>query len=283
MGNDGYIYLPGGGAGRAIDPEDNIWFTAGLAALKFDVRTEQFTRFPLPDGWAGFHNGKDVDSNGIFWAATRVGAYRLNPQTGDWAAFPSLTPLGRQYGLTVDRLDNPWFAQIAIDKIGYVDIATGDAGEVVLPPISDGEEPMTPEDRAMYRGWTWNQPIYGKGPRRLQADPNGDYVYAMSFFAGRVSKINIHTKELQEFTLPDPYRYGQPYEPAVGNNGMVYFTMSNGDFVGMFNPETEQFTFYPLPTRGHNARNIDVDRSTDSTEVWIPYSAANKVARIQFR
>ena len=280
VGRDGYVYLPPG-IGRGLDPDGNVWFTVGRAAVKFDVTSEQFSRYPLPEGWAGFHNRKDVDSQGNLWAATQVGAYRLSPETGDWSVFPSVTPLGRQYGLTVDREDRAWFAQIAVDKVGYVNGRTGDIGEVALGPIDD--EPMLPGDRALNRGWTFNQPIYGKGPRRLQADPNGDYLWVCSFFGGWLGRIHIQTKEVKEFKLPDPYRLGNIYEPAVGKDGMVYFSMSNADFVGRFDPRSEEFTFFPIPTRGHNARNIDVDNTTESPEVWIPYSAAGKVARMQFR
>jgi hypothetical protein len=39
----------------------------------------------------------------------------------------------------------------------------------------------------------------------------------------------------------------------------------------------------PMPTRGRNARDIDVDNTPAVPEVWIPFSAAGKVARMQFR
>ena len=280
VGRDGYVYLPPG-IGRDLDPTGNVWFTGGGGGVKFDVKAERFTVYPLPQGWEGFENGKGVDSQGNFWAATAAGAYRLDPRTGQYTLFPSVTPLGRPYGLTVDREDKAWFAQIAVDKIGFVDGRTGDVGEVTLPPIAD--EPMTEEDRKTERGWTWNQPLYGKGPRRLQADPRGDYVWASSYFGGLLSRIHIRTKELTEYKLPGAYRLGNPYEPVVDKNGIVWVSMSNADVLARFDPRTEQFTFYPIPTRGHNARNIDVDNAPAVPEVWVPYQAGGKVARVQFR
>jgi streptogramin lyase len=280
VGRDGYVYLPPG-IGRDLDPEGNVWFTAGRSGVKFDTTAEKFTAYPLPEGSQGFHNGKANDSQGNLWAATAAGAYRLDPETGAYTLFPSLTPLGRPYGLTVDREDKAWFAQIAMDKIGYVDGRTGDVGEVALPPIAD--EPMTAEDRETERGWTWNQPLYGKGPRRLQADPRGDYVWVASYFGGLLSKIHIRTKELTEYKLPAAYRFGNPYEPVVDKNGIVWLSMSNADVLARFDPRTERFTFYPIPTRGHNARNIDVDNTPAIPEVWVPYQAGGKVARVQFR
>lgn len=279
VGRDGYVYLPPG-IGRDLDPQGNVWFS-GQGAVKFDVKAEKFTVYPLPKGYEGLHNGKGVDSQGNYWAATAAGAYRMDPKTSQWTLFPSLTPLGRPYGLTVDREDKAWFAQISVDKVGYVDGRTGDVGEVTLPPITD--EPMTEEDKKVNRGWTWNQPLYGRGPRRLQADPRGDYVWVASHFGGYLSKIHIRTKQLTDYRLPGPYRFGGPYEPVVDKNGIVWLAMSNSDTVAKFDPKTERFTFYPLPTRSTNARNIDIDNTPTIPEVWLPQQQGGKVARVQFR
>ncbi len=279
LGRDGYVYLsPSIGVG--IDPQGNIWYGNEMA-VKFDGKSEKLTPFPLPKGWPIFYNGKDIDSKGNFWAAQATGAYRLDPKTGQYTEFKSLSPVGRPYGLTVDSEDNVWFAQIAIDTLGYVDGATGEVGEVKLPPIND--EDLSPADREVGRGWTMNQPLYGKGPRRLRADMKGDTLWVSEYFGGRLAKIDIHTKKLTEYKLPGWYRYAYPYEPVVDKNHTVWFSLSNADALGRFDPATEKFTFYPLPTRGINGRHIDVDNNHPTPEVWIPYDAAGKVARIQFR
>ncbi len=279
VGKDGYVYLPPG-IGRDLDPQGNVWFSTN-GAVKFDVKAERFSVFPLPKGYEGMHNGKGIDSQGNYWAATAAGAYKLDPATGKWTLYPSVTPLGRPYGLTVDREDKAWFAQISVDKVGYVDGRTGDVGEVTLPPITD--EPMTEEDKKVNRGWTWNQPLYGRGPRRLQADPRGDYVWVASHFGGYLSKIHIRTKQLTDYKLPGAFRFGSPYEPVIDRTGMLWLAMSNTDHVALFDPKTERFTFYPLPTRSTNARNIDVDNTPAIPEPWLPQQQGGKVARVQLR
>ena len=128
-----------------------------------------------------------------------------------------------------------------------------------------------------------NQPLYGKGPRRLRADMKGDTLWVCEYFGGRLAKIDIHTKKLTEYKLPGWYRYAYPYEPVVDKNHTVWFSLANADALGRFDPATEKFTFYPLPTRGISGRHIDVDNNHASPEIWIPYDAAGKVARIQFR
>jgi streptogramin lyase len=112
---------------------------------------------------------------------------------------------------------------------------------------------------------------------------HGDSVWVSEFFAGRLAKIDIHTKKVTEYKLPGLYRYANPYEPVVDKNHMVWFSLSNQDVLGKFNPATEKFTFYPMPTRGISGRHVDVDNGPTVPEVWLPYDQARKVARIQFR
>jgi streptogramin lyase len=58
-------------------------------------------------------------------------------------------------------------------------------------------------------------------------------------------------------------------------------TLRNSDRVGKFDPATQQWTIYLLPTLGTEARHITVDRTRN--EVWLPYSRTSKAARLQFR
>ena len=69
----------------------------------------------------------------------------------------------------------------------------------------------------------------------------------------------------------------------VDNNHMVWVSLMNSDRILKFNPSTEQFTEYPLPTLGTEIRDIYVDDRTDPPTVWIPYDRTNKIARVQFR
>jgi len=279
VGKDGYVYFPPG-VGVGLDLEGNFWFGEDMA-IKFDIKAEKLTPFPLPKGWAKFHNGKDFDSKGNFWAAQPTGTYRLNPKTGEYTEFKAKTQLGRPYGLTVDSEDNVWIAQLAVDKVGYVDGRTGQVGEVVFPPIDDEEISAT--DREVGRGWAMNQALYAKGPRRLRGDKKGDTVWVAEYFGSRLGKIDIHTKKLTEYKLPGWYRYAFVYEPVIDKNHMVWFNMPNADALGKFNPVTEKFTFYPIPTRGTNSRHTDVDNNPEVPEVWLSDEGAGKVARVQFR
>jgi streptogramin lyase len=119
LGKDGNIYLPPE-VGVGLDPGGNVWcsFDGNAMAVKFEVKTDQLTPYPVPKGWPKFANGKDVDSKGYVWGAQPTGFYRLDPETGEYTEIKAKTPLGRPYGLTVDSEDDVWIAQIAVNKVG---------------------------------------------------------------------------------------------------------------------------------------------------------------------
>jgi virginiamycin B lyase len=271
--------------GAAVDPSGNIWLTNNTegSILKFDPKAEQFQRFPLPDSIkARATISVAVDSKGVAWATHANGAMRLNPATGEYTEFKAVTPGGFPYGITVDAEDNAWFAQLAADRVGYVNGKTGEVGEVILSPRDD--VPITDRDREISKltGTVNNLPvIYQKGPRRMGADRSGDTVWIGEFYAGRLLKINIHTKKLTEYPLPNTNSH--PYSTAVDKNHMVWINLQNSDRIAKFNPFTEQFTEYPLPSLATDLRFIDVDNSTEVPTVWLPYFRVNKIAKIEFR
>jgi streptogramin lyase len=272
----GYVYF--GGQGLVVDQNGVVW-SGAAGVTRFDSNTETFKHFPHPEGH--YNAGKEIDPKGHLWMPYFDGAWEFDPATGTYTRHLAQSRLGRSYGLTVDREGTAWFAQIAIDKIGYIDAETGKAGEVVLPPIDD--EIITPKDRAVGPGWTATHPLYMRGPRRLDADHLGDSVWVCNFFAGILTKIDIHTKQFVDYKLPGPYRFAFPYFPVTDKNHVVWFSLANADAEGKFDPVTEKFTFYPLPTRGHNARHSDINMASDTPEIWIPYTGSNKIARMQFR
>ena len=65
--------------------------------------------------------------------------------------------------------------------------------------------------------------------------------------------------------------------------GTVWLGTGHADLVLAFDPSSEVFTAYPLPTRGALIRHIDVDERDGS--VWVAYGASpgipGKILRIQ--
>ncbi len=269
--------------GAIPDQQGNIWFNNGSdgTIIKFDPVTESFTRYPKPPGGLGAGGHIEVDSKGnVYTSARNTGIVRLDPETGEYTDYMALTPGGNPYGIGVDSEDNAWMAQLAGDRLMVVNTRNGEVGEVILPRLPEvsakdveiGERSGAANNAA---------PLYFKGPRRLGGDPKGDSVWVAEFWAGKLARINIRTREIKEYSLPS--KYSHPYDVQVDKNQMVWLNLLNSDRVAKFNPFTEEFTEYPLPSRGTETRHISVDDSTSPPTVWLAYSGLAKIGRVQFR
>ena len=63
----------------------------------------------------------------------------------------------------------------------------------------------------------------------------------------------------------------------------MWVNLTNGDSVAKFDPKTEQWTEYPLPSRGIALRHISLSERNGATQVVVGYTRNSKVAKIQFR
>jgi streptogramin lyase len=106
---------------------------------------------------------------------------------------------------------------------------------------------------------------------------NGDTIRVSQDFPDCLAKINIHTKKLTGYKLPALCRYASGPEPVIDRNHMVRQSMTKQDALGRFNPVTEKFTLYPIPTRGISGRHIGVDHKPRSRKFGFP--AMRRVAR----
>jgi streptogramin lyase len=158
----------------------------------------------------------------------------------------------------------------------------GKVEELALGPRQDVE--ITTRDRDFSSTLTLSAntatPLE-KGPRRVAADGNGDFVWVCEFFADQLAKIDIHTRRVTEYPLP--HRYSQPYAVTVDKNHMVWISMLSSDRIAKFDPGTGRFTEYELPTLGTEVRHIQVDNSTDPPTVRLAYGRTDKIGRVQFR
>jgi streptogramin lyase len=108
-------------------------------------------------------------------------------------------------------------------------------------------------------------------------------VYTGLYWGGGIAQIDVRTKTFVKIHAVPEMRWAQPYKPIADKNHMVWFSNSAADMLGRLNPTTGKITLYQLPTRGTNSRHLGVDDTTPIPTVWVPYTAAGKVARVQFR
>jgi streptogramin lyase len=224
-----------------------------------------------------------VDAKGNPAAAGGEGIVKMDAATGKYTAYKPLTAKQGSYGLAHDADDNIWLAQSGGDQLMYVD-KTGKVGEVLFEPRL--REPwITPKDTRIAQtmeasvnfGWP-----HAKGPRRLGADPRGTTLWVAHFKSDQLAKVDIRGKRVEK-EYPVPTKGSGPYGTVVDKNHMVWVQMLNGDRIGKFDPKTERWVEYQLPTRNTQMRHLTVDNRTDPPTVWAPYGGTNKIMRMQIR
>jgi len=275
--------------GIVIDHKGIAWFNADGGLGKVDTQTGKLEWFDPPKEMARVGGTVDVDNEGFVCASTEKGALRFDPNTNTFTEFASISPgrVGRTYGVAVDAQGNCWWAQMNYDKLGYSDISTGKSLELALDPRPGFKDNLPEKDLKIYEtsGLDWNYtPPWQQGPRRLGGDrnPNGSTIWVANWWGDNLAKIDIHTRKVTYYQYPSP-GFGGVYDTVIDKNGMVWINLTHADRVARFNPQTEQWTEFPLPTLGTETRFIAVDNSKSPVEVWTPYWRTSKMARIQFR
>jgi streptogramin lyase len=276
--------------GIAADQNGIIWLnlfanggTFGRGSLlRIDPKTEKLDEFSPPSDMGTVGISIQVDAKGKIWAASD-GAIVFDPPTEKFTYFMPLAPGTGGYGVAGDAEGNGWFCQPGVDIVGFADFQTKEVGEIRLPPRPGMDEISTEEDRKFYeqrRLSTLTTAILpAQGPRRMAA--RGDYVWWSNWFGQSISRVNIHTREVNYYAVPIANL--SPYDPAVDKNGKVWVALPNDDRVAELDPATRQWTVYNLPSHGTNTRFITVDNQRDSVEVWAVSFVTSKAVRLQFR
>jgi streptogramin lyase len=286
--------------GLTIGRSGSLWFTAagagsvdgGVGSLgEIDPNTQKFEIYPPPKGMSGVTLSVDEDAKGNIWASTATGAVRFDPNTHQYTEFKSVTPIspegtGESYGVTGDSEGNGWWAQMFIDRVGKGEFSTGKSYEVKIPPHRAlSEDTITDQDRKLqglsgvfmsdFSGW-WSQ-----GPRRMGADKSGDVMWVCDYWGGNLAGIDIHT--LKTNLYPYPTRESAIYDSVVDRQHNVWVNLFNGDAVAKFDPKTERWTEYPLPTRGVEMRHVAITDVHGNTEVVLSEFRVGRVAVMHFR
>ena len=264
-----------------------LWFDTAGSLGRLDPATETFELYtpPRPLRVGG---SLQEDGQGHIWVGNRHGALRFDPDTHAFTYYQNKTiGDGQTYGTAADRLGNGWWAQFNMDIVGHANGTTGEVDEVVMRPPGalDREQLLTPADRDFFHrlgAMRFSGSVYNPGaqaPRRLAADPDGDTVWVANWWGSNLAKIDIHTLETTYYRLPID---AHPYATVVDRTDMVWTNLSSDDAVARFDPTTEEYTIYKLPSIGTELRHIAVD-DAGGPDVWVVYRETSRAARIQFR
>ena len=138
----GKSHLIGLGPGAAphgviVGPDGAAWVTEGgqNAIARVDPATHAVKLFPLPKERRDANlNTATFDRQGVLWFTGQNGVYgRLDPKSGTMAVFDAPRGTG-PYGIASTPDGQVFFASLAGNYLGRIDLATGTA-TVLEPPV----------------------------------------------------------------------------------------------------------------------------------------------------
>ena len=156
-----------------------------------------------------------------------------------------------------------------MDIVGHANGTTGEVNEVAMRPPGalDREALLTPADRDFFQrigAMRFSGSVFNPGaqaPRRLAPIPPATRC-GCELVGLQPGEDRHHTLEATYYRLPID---AHPYATAVDRNHMVWTNLSSDDAVARFDPNTEEYTIFKLPSLGTELRHIAVDNAGGRT------------------
>ena len=260
----------------AVAPDGNIYIAVmnGNKLARFDPASKNFDEWELPPGTRP--HGLVVDEKGTIWMTGHGNGTLL--EIPFWGGRPGTmvahkTPSGGSphtiifdgrdalwftnqsadkvtrferasgkmtefdtrdgpYGLAMDKEGNVWFCQASGQRVGRIDARTGQVTELELGS--------------------------GSLPRRIAASPDNT-LWVVRYGDGKLTHIDAKSaKIMKSYDMPAGLP-GKPYAVTVDGAGKVWANEIGTDTVTLFDPKTEKFRVFPLPTENEGIRKMVVD------------------------
>lgn len=222
-----------------FDKKGRIWFT--LSATNhvgmFDPATKEqkFVRLPAPD-W----------KTHLILLATpflieHADWFNLREQSAKADGVTMPMP----YGIDINPVDGSvWYSQLNMSSIGRIDPETLAVTPVKTPFVT---------------------------PRRLRFDSKGG-LWVPSYSENTLNLYNPKTQQWKSWEIPvTPKNAEVPYAVFVDKKtDTVWITGTQTDSFIHFDPKTEQFVSYPLPTLVTYTRDIDMD---SEDRIWSAHAS----------
>jgi streptogramin lyase len=275
-----------------------IWLhTNGKWLVRLDPASEDFTMFQLPEVMGTMFNSDSINEKGQVFVNAPHGVVEFDPAetraTGvpypGWHLWQQHTPgNGVTYGVATDSENNPWWSESYSDIVATRDMKTGKVTEFPMrdPEYAARKALSTARDLAFFDNigaetWADNsaEPLpYSEMPRRMSADKTGDTVWVPMWASDYLAEINIYSHKVTYHRLPVQTH---PYKTTVDDHHHVWTDGQVADAAFEFDPATQRWTTYQLPSRGCSSRHVFFDNVRG--ELWVPCDQANMVVRVQFR
>jgi len=280
--------------GMTRTPDGTLWFNInpGRGSLgRLDPKTEKIDVFTPPEKMSptGGATTVDYDGKGKIWVSAPDGVLRFDPQTQTWteyktASFKMPGGTGITYGVAADRAGNGYWAVMIHDIIGVADGESGKATEIKLAPIQSALARVKQDELEFYKSYSqpdFNNPLpFAQGPRRMGTDKNADVLWVGNSWGANLARIDTRTLAVSYVPLPDRM---QPYHVHVDSKHRAWTNLWGGDRVMRYDPATQTWTAFDLPTRGAEPRYISVHEQQGQMRVVLPYFRARKIAVMTLR
>ncbi len=289
---------------RARDPiqaeDGSIWWAGQFANLigRLDPVTGEMREYPLPPN--AMPHTVELDPKGIPWyTGNKNGTVgKLDPATGKVTEYKMPDPNAKDpHTLVFDRKGIAWFTLQNSNMIGRLDPESG-AIKLVTLPMADSKPYGIKIDAEGYPWFSCNGkaclykvdpttmalteiklPLAGTTVRRLDIAEDGMIWYVNSG-KGYLGQYNPKTGEIKEWPSPSGPR-SHPYAIMVVN-GAVWYNESGTrpDALVRFDPKTETFQSWAIPSGGIYAGILRHGRVTREGNLLIHQSATNRIIQV---
>ena len=242
----------------------DIWITMALGnkLTRFDIETEEFTNYDLPNGL--YPHTLRVDDEQRVWytisMSNHVGVYdtrtgenveirvparnfaeavllRLLPYIIEWGALPDGSEGGGgdslpvPYGIDIAPDGGVWFSQLNANKIGHIDPESHEI-TMIDTPFS--------------------------APRRMRFDSKGT-LWIPGFSSNVIAAFDTTTRSFREIELPAELKGADtPYTLSIDpRTDDIWICGANSDSLIRYSQASGAFTIFPLPTQVTYTRDID--------------------------
>jgi len=283
--------LPGPSASihaLAPGPDGALWFleTSDVGKL---YTTGAIITFPFPS-FLGTPGRITAGPDGYMWL---TGDNRIVKVTTDGSTFIDFavpTPNAGVGGITTGGDGNLWFTETSAAKVGRYEIGTNTFTEFALPSRSvpseitagpDGNVWFTDQGRNSIERMTPTGTLTDFIIPTASSTPFGitvggfSSVWFTELTGTRIGRITLGN-QLAEFGLTPG---SQPSDIAGGPDGNLWFVIPNSNKIGRFNPITNTFTYFGVPSSFALTSGATIVRGPDAG-IWFTELGVGKIARI---
>ena len=273
-------------------PDGSIWWTGMWASLagRLDPKTGEMKEYPLPP--TAKPHTIVADKDGTIWYTGNSNATigKLDPKTGKTTEYP--TKARDPHYAVVHSNGRVYFTAQNARMIGRLSPETGEVTEVPTEANPYGIQ-MAP-DGTLWIAYNGTNKIGAVNPetmsiryyelpdatsrvRRLGLTSDGMVWYGNST-RGRIGRLNPTTGEIKEWLSPSGPT-SSPYAFAVVND-IIWYNESamRPDTLVRFDPKTERFQSWPIPSGVGIVRNFGVTRNGD---LIIHQTSSNRIGLVE--